>query len=144
MGGITGRGVEALQHPIDASPLREVVRVVSDESIKEVARTVREENVSSLLVGDQPQKIVTEQDLSRALADGLGPHDPVTAIAECAPLWVVTNSPVVDVAHMILRHEVRNRVVLKASGEAVGVVSMRDLFAMLVRLVCGPSRTQSL
>lgn len=123
---------EQLHREIGTLALKEVVRVPARCSIRDAARHLRESNVSLALIGDEPREIITERDLTRALAEGHDATESVEQIAERTPLWVTTTSHVADVATMMLEHEVRHLVVLAPNGKAVGVVSMRDVFAMLV------------
>ena len=128
---------EVLHREVGTLDLRTVVRVPAGASLSEVAtRLLRDEDVSSVLVGDKPREIVTERDLTQALAKGLGPATPVEDIAERTPVWVTTTSEIADVATLMLHHEVRHIIVLAPSGDAVGVLSMRDIFSLLL-----PART---
>lgn len=121
-----------LRRQVGTLRLRPIVRVPVGASLREAARAMREANVSSALVGDQPRQIVTERDLTRALAEGIGPEEPVEHVAERIPVWVTTTSQLIDVAEIMLRHQLRHLIVVATSGEEVGIVSMRDVFALLL------------
>lgn len=121
-----------LHREVGTLEFRTIVRVPAGASLAEVAQKLRDEDVSSVLVGDEPREIVTERDLTEALAKGYGPTTPVEEIAERLPLWVTTTSHIADVATMMLHHQVRHLIVLEPSGKAVGVVSMRDVFSLLL------------
>ena len=112
--------------------LRPVVRVPAGASLQEAARVLRGANVSSALVGDGPRRIVTERDLCRALAEGLGPSDAVASVVQHIPVWATTTSQVFDVAVMMLQHQVRHLVVVSPAGEEAGIVSMRDVLALVL------------
>jgi signal-transduction protein with cAMP-binding, CBS, and nucleotidyltransferase domain len=131
----------ALHRELGTLSLREVVRVPAGASLRETASRLREADVSSALVGDSSRDIVTERDLTRAFAEGRGPDDPVEAIEERTPLWATTTSYVIDAAWMMLHHEIRHLIVLGIDGKAVGVVSMRDIFSMLIPAMPGGSPT---
>jgi len=97
-----------------------------------VAKRLREEEVSSVLVGESPREIITERDLTRALAEGMGSDDPIGAITERTAVWATTTSHVIDAARMMLHHEIRHLIVLAPDGTAAGVISMRDIFSLLL------------
>lgn len=135
---------EVLHRKLGELDLGPVVRVPRRCSLREVAVRLRETNVSSALVGDAPRDIVTERDLTHALATGRGPWDPVGPIEKRMAVWAVTTSEVVDAAEMMLLHEVRHLIVLDVSGRAVGVVSMREIFSLLlaeIRAGSSPERS---
>lgn len=123
---------EQLRREVGTLPLRPIVRVTEGATLREVARAMREANVSSALVGHLPRRIVTERDLTRGLAEGLGPDAPVEEVAERIPVWVTTTSQVLDVAEMMVRHQLRHLIVVAPRGEEVGIVSMRDVFALFL------------
>lgn len=123
---------EQLHREIGSLTLKEIDRIPAHCSIRDAACHFRESNVSLVLIGDGPRQVITERDITRALAEGIDPADPVEEIAEHTPLWVTTTSHVIDVARMMLEHEVRHLIVLTPNGNAAGVISMRDVFEMLV------------
>lgn len=112
----------------------EVVRVPIGTSLGEVARRLREANVSSAVVGDSPapSTIVTERDLTKALAEGKSSADPVESVATRTPLWATVTSRVEDAADIMLHHEIRHLIVIGPEGRPVGVLSMRDVFSVLL------------
>lgn len=123
---------DELRRQVGTLRLGPLVRVSPGASLRETARTMREANVSSALVGQLPRRIVTERDLTRALAEGFGPDDAVEQVAGRIPVWATTTSQVFDVAVMMLRHQLRHLVIVDPDGEEVGIVSMRDVFALLL------------
>ena len=127
----------SLHRELGTLPLRDVVRVPAGASLRETAERLRKADVSSALVGDSQRDIVTERDLTHALAEGHGPDDPVEAIEERTPIWAVTSSHVIDAAEMMLRHEIRHLIVLRPDGRAAGVISMREIFSLLVPALPG-------
>ena len=122
----------ALHRQLDTLELRAVVRMPGGSTLREAASLLRQMNVSSALVGDSHRDIVTERDLTRALAEGRGPDDVVENIVEGTPVWASTTSYVVDAAEMMLHHGIRHLIVIGVDGRAAGVVSMRDIFALLL------------
>lgn len=107
------------------------VRIGSDWSLQSAARTMREANVSSVLV-DPDTAIVTERDLARALSTGLGPDAGVAAIWVTDLVSVDQDATVVEAAGEMLRHEIRHLLVCNHRGEVVGLVSLRDIMRILV------------
>lgn len=113
-----------------------VVSVTPGTALDRAARVMRAHDVSSVVVSDHhgPVSILTERDLTRALAEGLAPGAAVATIASPSPLTVAPDTPVTEVATTMLRHGLRHLVV--AEGDRVdGVVSMRDVLAALVASV---------
>lgn len=132
----TGHEVLAAERtPIGELSLRKLVTVPPGATLGEVARQLEEANVSSALVETQglPRKFVSERDLARGLARGLGPADPVETVATKGPVWATTSTTLGEAAEMMVQHEIRHLLVLTAGGEAAGVLSMRDVFPVLLR-----------
>jgi CBS domain-containing protein len=121
--------------PIGELSLRRLVTVRPGTSLADVARKLEDANVSSVLIETEglPREFVSERDLARALARGLGPTDPVEAVATKGPVWATTTTTLGEAAEMMVQHEIRHLVVLSAEGESVGVLSMRDVFPVLLR-----------
>jgi len=123
----------------DASPVRACcdrapVAVSRDALLREVARRMRDEDISCVLVGEREEliSIVTERDLTDALARGLGGDAPVTEIATANPLTVSADATIRNAAALMLHYGVRHLVVTD-NNRAVGVISARDALATLVR-----------
>ncbi len=97
---------------------------------------MRAHDISALVVGEPGDlvSIVTERDLTQALADARPSETEVGAIASAKPLTVSPDATVMDVATLMLREGVRHLVVTRGD-RAVGVVSMRDALAALVKAV---------
>lgn len=116
--------------PIAVVVRRPTVTVESSASIGETADVMREANVSAVLVGDTGA-IVTERDLTVALARRLGPDAPVAEIGSLEPLRVPARTSVVDAARTMCEQHVRHLVV-DLPGEPDGIVSLRDVVATLI------------
>jgi CBS domain-containing protein len=97
----------------------------------EAVELMREHGVSALLV-DGRAGIVTERDLARALAAGSAPDDPVENAASWHPIVVPGATTVIAGAALMLNEQVRHLIV-DLGDEAVGVVSTRDLMAVLLQ-----------
>jgi CBS domain-containing protein len=125
-----------LHATVESLALRPVVTVPEGASLAEVARRLEEANISAAVVGDHPKlgRIVTERDLTRALAHRHSPEDPVDTTATQGPVWVSPGTSLQEAGDIMVRHEVRHLlVILPATGEVVGVVSMRDVLPVLLR-----------
>ena len=98
--------------------------------------------MSSALVGEHPYTFLSERDLTRALAEGRLPDEPVATVTTKAPIWATTTTRLGDAAEMMLRHEIRHLVVIAATGELVGVLSMREAFTVLLYAARNRSHTR--
>ena len=126
--------------------LRPVVTVPEGASLAEVARRLEEANISAALVGDEPKlsRIVTERDLTRAMAHRQAPEDAVGTTATQGPVWVTPETSLLEAAEIMVRHEVRHLLmILPTTGEVVGVVSIRDVFPVLLGAAEHPSTMAS-
>jgi signal-transduction protein with cAMP-binding, CBS, and nucleotidyltransferase domain len=112
---------------------RPPVRVQPDCRLGEVARVMRDANVSSVIVG-RGEAIITERDLTNALATGLGPETFASIVAVNDPVTVDIATRVVDGASEMIRREIRHLVVTHR-GEVIGVVSLRDAMVVLLQAV---------
>lgn len=121
--------------PIGQLSLRKLVTVPSGLTLREVASRLEKANVSSALIETHglPREFVSERDLARGLAKGRGPTDTVETVATKGPVWATTTTTLGEAADMMVQHEIRHLLVLSADGEAVGVLSMRDVFPVLLR-----------
>ena len=93
---------------------------------------MRSANVSSVLVGDGVA-LATERDLARALAAGMAPDDPITAVTSTDPVRVSAETSVVDAAALMLNEEIRHLLIDGADG-TVSVVSLREVMAVLLQM----------
>ena len=116
--------------------LRPPVVVARDTPIAQATRIMRANEISALVVGSPGElvSIVTERDLTQAVADAVSLDTEVGAIASTDLMTVTPDTTVMDVATTMLREGVRHLVVVRA-GRAVGVVSIRDALAALVGAV---------
>jgi uncharacterized protein len=116
--------------PISALAHRPV-RVGQDWALRSVASTMRDTNVSSVLVAPD-DAIVTERDLTKALTAGLGPDAPVINVAVTHPVAVDEDATIVEAAAQMLDHDIRHLVIQNHRGETIGLVSLRDLMHILL------------
>ena len=121
---------------VDELRLRPAVTVAPDAPLDQVARIMRAHNVSALVVGHpgDPIAIVTERDLTQALADRCPPGEPVVAVASLNPLTIAHDASVIEAATLMLNRSLRHLVVSR-QHRVVGIISIRDVLAALVSTV---------
>ena len=87
---------------IDQLPLRSLVTIGPDASLRAAARLMRAADVSALVVGEpgRPVSVLTERDLTAALAADTDPGAPVTSAASPDPVTVDRHASVVSAAGM--------------------------------------------
>jgi CBS domain-containing protein len=102
-------------------------------SLSDTAAALRAREVSAAVVGEAgaPVAVVSERDITRAVAEGRDPATPVCDVATGDPVTVDRSTTVLDAAAVMLRLGVRHLVVAERQ-RVVGLVSMRDLLAALV------------
>ena len=119
--------------PVSKLATREAVAVPESCALAEAVEVMRGADVSALVVGDGAG-IVTERDLARALGAGRALTDAVDMIATRNPLTVSGDMTVIAAAGLMLNEHVRHLLV-QLDGGTVGVVSIRDVLAVLLQAV---------
>ena len=116
--------------------LRPIVAVARSTSVAEAARTMREHDIGCLVIAEPGERVavLTERDMTAAVADGQPLDASVGTIACADPLTVSCDAGVLDAALAMLRGDVRY-VVVTRDGHAVGVVSARTVMTALVEAV---------
>ena len=103
-----------------------------DTTLREAARTMDAEVVSSVLVGlgNGDFGIVTDSDLrSRVVAGRLSPDDPVTAAMSSPVVGVGDDQTGADVMLTMLDHDIRHVPVFSSPSDVMGVIVAIDLVA---------------
>lgn len=113
-----------------------VVAADTDEPLAAAATRMRENQVGSLVVLDSEHLdgILTERDLTRAIAEGVDLE--TMRVADYMSEWPVAVSPDMDVREAVaamLELECRHLPVV-ADGLVVGMVSIRDLLGTAIRV----------
>jgi CBS domain-containing protein len=124
------------EQQVFAAALGSLVRrapVVCTEAVPvdEVARTMREQGVGSVVVVDQrsrPVGIFTKDDLTRVIADNLR-GTPVSAAMTRDPIVLPAHALAYEAALAMVEHGVRH-VLVTDNGNLAGVISERDLFPL--------------
>jgi len=113
-----------------------VVVAERDEPLADAATRMREHRVGSLVVldGERLAGILTERDLTRAIADGADAETVLVAayMTEC-PTVVSLDSDVRQAVVAMLELECRHLPVVD-DGRVVGMVSIRDLLGNVIRV----------
>jgi CBS domain-containing protein len=113
-----------------------LVSVGPDASLAEVAKRMRAEDHDSVAVMSDKRLlgIITERDLVRAIADGVDPsHARADVFMSANPATVTDDEDVSVVAVKMMALGIRHLPVVDAKGAAVGLISARDLVAVLER-----------
>jgi CBS domain-containing protein len=121
-----------IQSPVSALVNQVALSVSPDDSLASAARAMQAQNVSALLVGPGVSAIVTERDVTRAMAVGCSPMAPVAESATPFPVTVEGGTDILEVAALMLNQEIRHAVVELEDG-SVGIVSLRTIMAVLLQ-----------
>ena len=104
--------------------------------LAEVAREMRGNDADSVAVMEEGALvgIITERDLVRAIADGVNPSQTMASVIMTGdPATVTADEDVSVVALKMMRLGVRHLPVVDGNGKPVGLVSARNLVAVLDR-----------
>jgi CBS domain-containing protein len=117
-------------------PPGDLLSVEPETTIGEVARQMRKGDSDSVAVMSEGRLvgIITERDLVRAIADGVDPQQARADVVMTAdPATVDADEDVAVVAVKMMRLGVRHLPVVNKAGKPVGLVSARNLVAILDR-----------
>jgi CBS domain-containing protein len=113
-----------------------LLSVEPETTLAEVARQMRTGDSDSVAVMSQGRLvgIITERDLVRAIADGINPQEVRADVVMTAdPATVDADEDVAMVAVKMMRLGIRHLPVVNKAGKPVGLVSARNLVAILDR-----------
>jgi CBS domain-containing protein len=113
-----------------------LLSVDPETTIAEVARQMRKDDSDAIAVMADGRLvgIITERDLVKAIADGVDPQEATADVVMTAdPATVDADEDVAVVAVKMVRLGVRHLPVLNKAGKPVGLVSARNLLAILDR-----------
>jgi CBS domain-containing protein len=109
-----------------------VVRVASEATVADVAKTLVASEVGAVVVGDEelPAALVSERDIVRVVAAGKDPAS-VRAldVASTKLVWCDAEATVHEVAVRMMERYIRH-VLVERDGALVGIVSARDLLGV--------------
>ena len=115
-----------------------VVRVDGDERLADAAERMHNDQVGSVVVtvGGRFAGILTERDLTRAIAEGVDPRAATAAESmTAAPAAVHLDADIHEVASTMFEFECRHLPVLSEDdSQVIGMVSIRDLLGTAIRL----------
>ena len=117
-------------------PPGDLLSVGPETTIAEVARDMRKADSDCVAVMAQGRLvgIITERDLVRAIADGIDPREARADVVMTAdPATVDADEDVAMVAVKMMRLGIRHLPVIDKAGKPVGLVSARNLVAILDR-----------
>ena len=117
-------------------PPGRLLRVAPDDSLAEVAREMRRHDSDSVAVmtDESLVGIITERDLVRAIADGINPQEATAGqVMTRDPATVTPDEDVSVVALKMMSRGVRHLPVVDDEGRPIGLVSARNLVAVLDR-----------
>lgn len=110
---------------------RNIVTVLPDATVREVARMMDELNVGALPVCDGATLlgIITDRDIVvRATADGMRPDaTPVHVVMTEDVCWCYEDDPVEEIQREMSRRQIRRMPVLDKDDRLVGIVTLGDL-----------------
>jgi CBS domain-containing protein len=115
--------------PVRALIKREPITLTPQTPIREAARLMSEQRVSSVLIVEQDHLfgLVTDRDLrNRVLAVGLDSSRPVADIATLAPLTIDVQNPAFDALLLMARHNIHHVPVLDGQ-RIVGMITATDV-----------------
>lgn len=106
---------------------RDLVALPPEADVGEIARTMREEGVSSVVLRTVPPAIVTTQDLrNRVLAEGRGPETPGLQVSS-SPVEAVDAGTSVAEARRTMLERSLHHLGIEREGELVAVITRGDL-----------------
>lgn len=122
-----GAGTAAPMAAVSTLVSRELVTLPEHVAVEAIARTMRAEGVSSVVLDADPPAIVTTRDLrDRVLADGLGPSTPGLRVASRPILAVDADTSIAEVRVAMLQSSMHHLGV-EQDGELVAIVTTGDL-----------------
>jgi CBS domain-containing protein len=137
--GLTDRLKASLEHvravrfepdvgiPVEHLVRRPPVWLGPEATVQDVARAMRDESISSVLLRCEPPGIVTDRDLrNRVLGEGLGPELPAAQVCSRPLRTVAAETPLYEAWRTLLDAGV-NHMPLVREGEIVGVLTSTDL-----------------
>jgi CBS domain-containing protein len=117
-------------------PPGRLISVEPKTSLAQVAKKMRVDDGDAVAVMSEGRLlgIITERDLVKAIADGIDPQQTQADIVMTAdPATVAADEEVAVVALKMMSLGVRHLPVVDSEGSPVGLISARDLVAVLER-----------
>jgi CBS domain-containing protein len=113
--------------PVGSLVRRGPIWLPADATVRDAARAMRDESISSVLLRCEPPGIVTDRDLrNRVLGEDLGPEIPAARVCSRPLRTVAAATPLYEAWRTLLDSGVNHMPVVR-DGEIVGVVTSTDL-----------------
>ncbi len=109
--------------------VKKMVSLPIASSIREVAQVMRENDVSSVVLTNERGEIVaivTERDITRAVADGLDYSTPAGKIGKGPVISVDRDLPLFEALELMGEKKIRHLLV-KDKDQPLGIVSLREI-----------------
>lgn len=109
--------------------VKKLVSLPVSSSMREVAKVMKENDVSSVILTNEKGEIVaivTERDITRAVADGLDYSTPAGRIGNGPVISVERDLPLLEALELMGEKKIRHLLV-KDRDQPVGVVSLREV-----------------
>jgi CBS domain-containing protein len=130
---MSNRSFEGLDATLGGLHLRPPTFVHATDSLAAVATTMVRDEVSCAIVEESPLRVVTEFDIVKGLSEGHRPEDEVGTVASEHPNWAPPSASVAEAAALMVSLGIHHLVVIDPSERPSGLVSMAELFDVLVR-----------
>lgn len=119
--------------PVGELALRPAVHAKDGSTLGDVAAAMDRAGVSAVLIGPKPFRILTERDLTRALAAGHGPEARALDVASDQITVAAQNLSLGRAAATMVRRGIRHLPVVDADGNVLGMLGMEAVFRVLLR-----------
>jgi CBS domain-containing protein len=130
---MSNRSFEGLDATLGGMHLRPPTVVSASDTVAIVAAALVRDGVSCAILEESPLRVVTEFDLVRGLARVSRPEDEIATVASEHPNWAPPSASVAEAAALMVSLDIRHLVMLDMTERPSGVVSMAELFDVLVR-----------
>ena len=123
----TGQSAVVPMGPVTDLISRELVTLPPDATVAQIARTMRVERVSSVVLRAEPPAIVTTSDLrDRVLAEDHGPTTPGMRVAS-RPIYAVDATTSIVEARTTMLERSMHHLGVEREGELIAVITTGDL-----------------
>lgn len=112
---------------------RPLTAIPATASVGDAAQVLRGEGNPCGVVEGEPRLWVSRDDLLDALANGVAPDAPVSAVQGSEPIAVSSLTRMVDVAALMLERSAGYVLVIDDGGAPAGFVSIHDALAIALR-----------
>src|SRR5437762_3339360 len=119
--------------PVGELALPLAVHAKYASTLGEVAAAMERNKVSAVLVGPPPHEILTERDLTRALASGAGADARALDVATADVVLAAQNLPLGRAAASMVRNGIRHLPVVDADGHVIGMLGIDAVVRVLLR-----------